>query len=370
MVCGEPNQNKEAGKKFPQDLTKVQESVGRLALYSTVLCWPAISFRLSRKILEFAKNKQNLGHTKSFLYFVFARLVHDFFTGNWQEIAEFDEPLVERSLKIGEFFFTTNYLAFLCHIKIQQGNVARARELIDKVEEISLVFEHDYARTQKYYLKAMWLLKQNMLEEALKEAEEGISFAQKTGYIPQLFSLKAFKAQTQVLLGDNQGAEETLEGLDKIRSEENVVPLYLNYNLRSWFLLDLFRMEKARQSGSRADLARAQKKALKSGKKMIRTSRKLASERTENFKWMGLCYWLAGKQKRAVKWWEKSFKEGKNLEAALELAKAYSVAGRKLSEKGSQYKEILGVNSQEYLQMANSLIKELSLHEDLILYPD
>jgi len=144
----------------------------------------------------------------------------------------------------------------------------------------------------------------------------------------------------------------------------------LNYNLRSWFLLDLFRMEKAKESGIRTDLARAQKKALKSGKKMIRTSRKLASERTENFKWMGLCYWLAGKQKQAVKWWEKSFKEGRNLGATLELAKAYSVAGRKLSEKGSQYKEILGVNSREYLQMANSLAKELGLHEDLIFYPD
>jgi hypothetical protein len=50
---------------------------------------------------------------------------------------------------------------------------------------------------------------------------------------------------------------------------------------------------------------------------------------------MGIYYWLPGKEKKDLKWWTKSIKEGERLDARLELSRTYMEIGKHLLEPRS-----------------------------------
>jgi hypothetical protein len=349
------------------DLTKIENGIGNLTGYSAIFSWPGISYRLGKKILKVVKKKFEFTQAKAILYYEFADLVYCFFTGRWDKADQYDEALVDRCLKVGEFFFTTNYLAFLCPLNIERGHWVTAGKLIDKVEEIGLVYEHDYAKTQVFYLKTLRLLKTRRYPEALREAEEGTLFAQQTGYMPPFFSLNTFKAKAQILLDDFEGAEKTLAGLEQIRSKENVVPLYLGYFLLDRFLLDVRRLEKLAEAGTQRELGAARRRSRVSGRRMSKVSRKVPYDRAEFYRWRGIRSWLLGKQANALKWWALSIKEAERLGARLELATTYQEIGERLTGKASRYKELNKMNGQDYLGKASELLKSMGLQDELVL---
>lgn len=94
-------------------------------------------------------------------------------------------------------------------------------------------------------------------------------------------------------------------------------------------------------------------------------SQKAAPEKTEAYRLMGTYCWLAREQKRAVKWWARSLKEGERLGARLELSRTYFEIGRRFVEKESKYKEFNGIRAEEYLDMARSMFEKMSLKWDL-----
>ena len=346
-------------------LTEVENGIGIFTLYSSIFSWSAISFRLSRKVLDFVKDKIDAADTKSKIYFCFSKLIHDFFTGDWDGAADFDHGMIDRGLKIGEFFFTTNCLDLLCHLNIERGNLALARQFIAKVGEISDVYDYDIAENERHFLRTLFLIKLVKVPEALKDAEAGIAFAHKRGYTSESLSLGAFKAKAQVLSGDLLAARKTLQDLDKIRSSENVVPLSLSWCLTSRFLLDLGLLAEAGTSGDLRRLKDVRKRALRSGRAMLRNSRKIASERTETYRLMGVYFWKNGKQDKALKWWAKSLREGEKLGAALELSKTRLEIGQRLRDKESRHETLAGISGRQFLDMAKPVLEAWNLQADL-----
>jgi class 3 adenylate cyclase/tetratricopeptide (TPR) repeat protein len=346
------------------DLTKVENGLSVFTGYSAIFSWPGISFTLSRKILEFVKDKLEPNDTKALICYRFCELIHHFFKGDWNLIPKCDERLVEQSLKIGEFFFTTTYLDVLCHLHIERGNLDVARPFIQKVDEIYKTFEYDYAKDEVHFLKTLLLVKSRKIHEALREAQEGLAFAQQGGYTPEAFSLIAFKAKAQILLDDPEGAEKTLQELEKIQSKENAVPLYISWCLLSQFLLSLRRLETAIQAGARHDVVKRRRQAWRWGQKALKNSRKIASERTEIYQCLGNFFWIRGQQKRALKWWTKSVNQAKKLGACLELSRTYLEAGKRLMEKTSRYHELNKVSAERLRQEANALCPWMNLPTD------
>ncbi len=80
---------------------------------------------------------------------------------------------------------------------------------------------------------------------------------------------------------------------------------------------------------------------------------------------MGVYYWLTGRQKRAVNWWDKSIKKGEQLGARLELSRTYFETGRRLLESGSKYDKLNGITAEEYLDKARVMFEEMDLQWDL-----
>lgn len=80
---------------------------------------------------------------------------------------------------------------------------------------------------------------------------------------------------------------------------------------------------------------------------------------------MGDFYWLRNNQKRALKWWNKSMKEGDRLGARLELSRTYFEVGKRLIESGSKHKMLNGIKADKYLENARVMFEEMNLQWDL-----
>ena len=80
---------------------------------------------------------------------------------------------------------------------------------------------------------------------------------------------------------------------------------------------------------------------------------------------MGVYYWITKRQKKALKWWSRSIKEGEHLGARLDLSRTYFEVGKRLLEEDSKHKVLNGIKAEEYLEKARVLFEEMGLQWDL-----
>ncbi|MCK4825259.1 AAA family ATPase, partial [bacterium] len=133
------------------DQTKVEHGAGSFVINSVIFSLSGISFRLSRKILEFSKNKINKNDVKSLLAYDFAEVGYNLLTGNWGADC-YDEKLMNQGLNIGELFIITTCHVWHGQISIERGN-PDAQRIVDKLSEIADVYDNDYAKELKFRLR-------------------------------------------------------------------------------------------------------------------------------------------------------------------------------------------------------------------------
>lgn len=347
------------------DLTKVENGVDIISMSGASFSYGGISFRISRKVLQFIKDKIDKNDVKSMLYFKLPNTLLNTFSGNWDLIEEYDENLVDQNIRIGELFYATSYVLIHGYSKITRGHLNSSLDLAQRLYEISDAYENDNARSAYFWYKTQVLVKFRKIQEALKVSEEGINFTNRTGFKPYMFSLYSFKARIQIMLSDTKAAEKSLRYLRQIKPEINLVPYFSTTFYLSQLILDLCLLEEFAKGDDKTKSLMHKKRALKTAKKAIKYSRKSAADLTESYKLMGVYFWLLGRQKKAMKWWKKSISEGERLEARLELSRTFFEVGKRLSEKKSRYKELNEISSQEYLTKAKSLFEEMDLKWDL-----
>ena len=168
-----------------------------------------------------------------------------------------------------------------------------------------------------------------------------------------------------MMLGDIQEVENTLQYANEINSEIFPPPFFLRHFLRSHFIFNLYQLEQSIKTGNASDIAKNKISALKAGKKSVKNSQKVAFDRIEDYKLMGVYYWLINKQKKALKWWGKSIEAGERLEGRLELSRTYFEVGKSLLEPNSKYKELNGITAEEYLEKARAMFEDMDLQWDL-----
>ena len=144
------------------------------------------------------------------------------------------------------------------------------------------------------------------------------------------------------------GAKDSLKLAEQIKRKRSFwVPWHLRSSLIAQFMLDLQMLEDAIGGDSRSLVSEYTKAALKSGKAAVKNSGKFAAHRTWNYQLMGKYYWLIGNQRKALKWFDKSIKEGERLGARPDLSRTYMEVGRRLLESKSKYKEFNGVTATD-----------------------
>ncbi len=202
-------------------------------------------------------------------------------------------------------------------------------------------------------------------QETLNEAETGIQFISKTGFLPHLFNLYAHKARAQLMLGDVSGSQKTLGLAERIKSHASAIPMIMGHFLLGELILELYKLEEAIKRANKHALAMQRTNTYKAGKKVLKISDKAAPYKTEATKLMGVYYWLIGRQRKAIKWWRKAIAEGQSLNDRLELSRTYYEVGKRLLEPTSKYKDLDGIKANEYLEKAKVMFEEMNLQWDL-----
>jgi tetratricopeptide (TPR) repeat protein len=200
------------------------------------------------------------------------------------------------------------------------------------------------------------LLTNRKLAEALNEAEACATWL--TEIDQNFFALYVLgmKAHIQTLLDDFDGAEHALERAKKlIPQEKQMAPFFICTFRLARFFLDLRELEEAVRAADRPRAARLRKKAWRSGKMALRNSMKCALIRTEALRLMGSYFWLGGRQKEALGWWQKSMTIGKHLKAIPALSRTYLEIGKRLLEPGSRFHELNQLHAAEYLDQAKRM---------------
>ncbi|MCK4822669.1 hypothetical protein KA005_43300, partial [bacterium] len=280
-------------------------------------------------------------------------------------ISEYDDDLVKKNLSIGEIWFASQHLYWHGYPNIYQGYLDIAKLIVKKLDEISEVYENDFSRLLKYILNTKLLIECRKLHDAMIEVEQAIDSVREAGFNLSLLDMYSCKARIHMLTGDIEGAEKSLQHANKIRSEVKAVPSQLSTFWLCQFDYFLYRLEESTRTYRKSEASEYRKKAIKSGKTLLKTTKKAAQHRTESYKLMGVYYWLIKKQKKALEWWNRSIKEGERLEARPELSRVYLEVGKRFLEANSKYKKLNGIKAEEYLERAEVLFEEMDLQWDL-----
>ncbi|MFX0198861.1 MAG: AAA family ATPase, partial [Candidatus Hodarchaeota archaeon] len=350
------------------DIGKVENGVGMWMSGSGLFCWTAVSFRLSKKILDYNKDIINKNDIREVFYYDLFELMYNLFVGNWLSVEEYDENLVALNLRIGESWHVSLYLLLHGYIKVSQGAFREAEMIISRLSEIAESYGIEYGTEYCYTLKIKLLIIFRKLHDALKEVDAGISFMIQYSSESEVVLLYyfGFKAIIQILLKDINGAKESLlQARELVLKKGRVPPMYISSPLLGQFLFDLHLLEQAILTNDKSSILEYRKKAYQSGKGALKNSSKYAFNRTEVLRLMGLYFWLIGRQKKAIGFWNKSIKEAERLGARVGLARTYMEIGKRFLEKRSRYLKLNGIEADGYLEKARVLFEEIGLLGDL-----
>jgi hypothetical protein len=176
--------------------------------------------------------------------------------------------------------------------------------------------------------------------------------------------MHSLEASIYLLTKQVDEAGKSLDKADQIRSEVKAVPMQLSFFYRTQFEYFLRRAEDSLGSGHREDFSAYRRKALESGKMLIRTCRKAALYRTESYRLMGVFYWLTDNQKTALKYWRMAIDEGERLGARPQLSRTYAEIARRLFAVKDEKKLPSPIQMEEFLEKARAMFVDLGLQQD------
>ena len=347
------------------DLTRLELGLEIFLGASALFTFSGISFGLSRKILDSAKQEVQESDPKRSILYECLDLWLNYFEGNWGNIRNWVDDLANKNLRIGEIFSAAQYLYWYGLLSIYRGSPDFAKSMVKELNEIVDVYDNEFARILKYELNTNLLMEYRRLNEAQREVKEAIHFAQKAGLGIFLFDLFSYEVWINILMGDIEQAERSLQRANEIRPKENATPVELISLYRSQLEYHLYRLKEAIRNGDQQGSIGFGQQAAKSSRRLLRVSRKAAQHRTESYKLTGVYYWLTKKQKKALKWWHKAVEEGEHLGARLELSRAYFEIGKRLLEPNSKYGMLDGIKAEDYLERARMLFEDMDLQWDL-----
>ena len=332
---------------------------------STLFSFGGLSLNTARRIADYAKPRLDRDDARQSIIYDLVDTQHLFLKGEWNQIAECDQNLVRRILRLGETFWASGYYYWKGLPQIYQGHFDTTRLFVAKLGEIAETYDNDASRLLKYLLNMQLLIECRQIEEARAEVNRGIDLVVRKTWPQSELSMQSLKASIHLLMKETEEAGRALDRAQQIRSKVRAVPIQLSFLLRTQFEYDLRRLEEALCNGQMGESSEYRRNAFKSGKMLIDKCQKAALFKTEAYRLMGVYNWLIDDQKGAFRWWQKAISEGTRLGARAHLARTFAEIGTRCCVSNGPSSEINAGNGKESLQKAKSMFTDLGLEYDL-----
>ncbi len=314
------------------------------------------SFAISRRFLQRAQELIRPGEVSDELGCGFFRFVINFLEGAWAEEPGLAPALLDNGLKYGILWDVNSYLGLESDRQLRQGHFAAARERLQQLADMSEQYGYQFAQANHDGMRAILLLEERTLDEALEAAER--YYAGREEAALRVLALGT-KAKVQSLRGDHVEAGVTLDRVTDIVGYAGLIPpWHLSAFTVAQLRHDLDTLERATATGHGANVdLRARLKA--DARQALRIARVVAPARTETWRLVGRLHWLLGRPRKAVTWWTRTLQEGERLQATPEIARTCAEMGGRVSLGRSS-----AVDPIPYLERAQQLFAEAGLAWD------
>jgi len=346
------------------DPSRVQNGFGMLASFSTLFSYTGISKRISKRILDFTKNKIDQHDDKAYANYLHSYFLYDFFVGDLNPPDPQYESLADRMIKGGELTYGYYMTIFRGRYFLNVGQFERTIQAIERLNSIYREYNQSAALSSGVTITTKLFLRQRRLEEALRSFHEGVALIEKKASKNILFEMHTYKACALLSSGEIEEAGDCLEYLEKIMGKTSLISFQLSNYLTARFMFALHGLENAIKTGDASYKKYAQEARLW-GKKSLKLGKKFNFDRVEAMRYMGTLHWLTGKKRDALKWWRLSVETGEKFNMKPELSRTYFEIGKRLSEPNSPYRELNGISASEYLNKAKTMFEEMDLQWDL-----
>jgi class 3 adenylate cyclase/tetratricopeptide (TPR) repeat protein len=356
---------------FPLGLRWLRRFDPRKLEYGVIFCcgcacslpWAGF-FKMGNRLIKLIKDKVDFSNPVQRLYYETAKWHANFSSGSdWiqgEQNSRLTEELIDRNVNQGQLWWVAMILQYYGWMTIEQGNFRESSKIVDKLEKYGFQFNHPHLDVTKHLTAARLNFKRRMLPEAIRDADQGIEAARLTDVAQLLLSLLSIKSQALVLLRETEEAAYTLDLAHQIITQIEIIPYHLGDLFKSQALIDMDRLKQSKNEGKRID-----RQAAKWIKRCLKNAEKAACHLTGALKMKGQFYWLIGKQRNALQWYDKSIHAGERLGARPDLSRTYMEVGKRLLQPQSKFKELNGISGLEYLKKAETLFREMDLQWDL-----
>lgn len=347
---------------------QLHKSMHGLTLFAesgTLFMWTGISFKVCRKMLDYARESGADQHPDSRATYRFVLKMHEYMTGNWK-VDEDYQQLYEICTRIGQFWPIAIYVMYSGLVNIELGEFEQLDDSARKLNEISDTFDNTHAKAQMYRLQTGGYFRFRKIEQAVKLTAEGIDYTIKTGHTAMLLVVYCYKTQSHLLLGEISEARKALSEAEKLVDRHKVITIYYTAYLIAKVKLEFDELkllpEKDRNYKSKL------KVLLKTSDKLISKSKKMAGSLTESYIIRAGIHGFLNQNKKAFKFYELAIATGEKYNGRLELSRAYFETGKFLSDPKVKYKELNGHPAGYYLEKAKTMFEEMNLQWDLEEY--
>jgi class 3 adenylate cyclase/tetratricopeptide (TPR) repeat protein len=325
------------------------------------------AFSLSTRLLQRAALVTGLSQTgRGAIELLMTQSLLALTDGSWDSKPDLDSSVVDVGLRSGLLYPLVLYISILGILKAGLGMFDDAEDYAKKSERIADTYAYDFGRVITQFLTASTAIGTRSLDQALTAAESGIRLTEQAYFRPFKLRFFGYKAMAEALLARGEEAQLSVgEGESVHLDLGRVSPWYLTPFTVGRLLTHLLLLKEAIRGESRSEINSCQRNAYRVAKQAFRGSKKYAPYRTWILKLMGDYYWLIGKQRKALKWWDRSIKEGERLGAMPDLSRTYFEVGKRLVEPQSKYKQLNGIDANGYLEKAEKLFREMGLERDL-----
>ena len=330
-----------------------------------VFLWTGLSFRMSKKMIGYARRAGAENNPNSLIDFRFIQTMYNLYMGHLEEDRDF-EQVYQTGMRVGDFWPTAIYTLYSAMLSTERGHYNRVKELINKLEEVSESFDNSHAKAQSFRLSTWAYYKFRKLDLTLEIADEGVTYTGKTGHFSMLLLIWCAKSLAHSAKNELEEAKKAFSEAEKLIADRKIMTgFHVPYvmartqitlaDLRSCIALHKPHREKFRA-------------ALGTINDLIRLSKKMRCEYVEAYRLKAQLYWMMKKHRIAFRYLTLSIQAGQKYNALLELSRSYLEAGKCLRESGTTRSSLLGLSSSEYLLKARTLFGEMDLQWDLQEY--
>ena len=322
---------------FKYDIHKSPAYLDILVGGSALFAITGLSFRLSKKILQYVEDLLSQQHDNATLpatFFHFIGNMYNCLTGQWHH--QLKDEVVENALRVGDVVNASGYLVWLGYSKIERGDLEEAQKIIGLLKDIGNRYNFEHATLDHYYLSSKLGLIDNELDRALRFIDDGIALLDKFGLNIHKVGFLGVKVKILVLENNFKSAQKVLEEAEDLIikvGKKAILPNYYGDYLIGRLCYFTGSLKNCLSRNRTIDFKKIHKEALKTTKQGIKHFRnRTPIGRTEAYKLIGRYFWLVKDQKNAEKWWNKSILEGHRLHAEVALSITISEVERMVNE--------------------------------------